>query len=65
MAVQRMILAGVVPITWMAVAGELQRDWAREGTAGKFADILAAHGGGSGIAYAWEQQLLNQKSRAA
>src|SRR3954466_5837313 len=37
MAVQRMILAGVVPITWMAVAGELQRDWAREGTAGKFA----------------------------
>jgi nicotinamidase-related amidase len=30
MAVQRMILAGVVPITWMAVAGELQRDWARE-----------------------------------
>jgi len=40
----------------MAVAGELQRDWAREDTAGKFADILAAHGGGSGIAYAWEQQ---------
>src|SRR3954462_3378367 len=29
MAVQRMILAGVVPITWMAVAGELQRDWTR------------------------------------
>jgi nicotinamidase-related amidase len=65
MAVQRMILAGVAPITWMAVAGELQRDWAREDTAGKFADILASHGGGSGIAYAWEQQLLNQKSRAA
>jgi nicotinamidase-related amidase len=65
MAVQRMILAGVVPITWMAVAGELQRDWAREGTAAKFADILASHGGGSGIAYAWEQQFLTQKSRAA
>jgi nicotinamidase-related amidase len=65
MAVQRMVLAGVVPMTWMAVGGELQRDWAREDTAGKFADILASHGGGSGIAYAWEQQLLNQKVRAA
>jgi nicotinamidase-related amidase len=30
MAVRRMVMAGVVPITWMAVAGELQRDWARE-----------------------------------
>ena len=46
-------------------ASELQRDWAREGTAGKFVDILVLHGGGNGIAYAWEQQLLNQKSGAA
>jgi hypothetical protein len=46
-------------------AGELQRKWTREGTAGKFADILALHGGGNGIAYAWEQRLLNRKSRAA
>src|SRR5712672_3027451 len=30
MAVRRMVMAGVVPVTWMAVAGELQRDWARE-----------------------------------
>src|SRR3954452_6457866 len=35
MAVRRMAMAGVVPITWMAVAGELQRDWAREETAKK------------------------------
>ncbi len=34
MAVQRMIQAGVVPITWMAVLGEWQRDWAREETVG-------------------------------
>ena len=33
MAVRRMVMAGVVPITWMAVAGELQRDWARQDTA--------------------------------
>ena len=30
MAIRRMIMAGVVPITWMAVAGEWQRDWARQ-----------------------------------
>jgi nicotinamidase-related amidase len=65
MAVQRMIMAGVVPITWMAVAGELQRDWARVETAQAFGgSILADHGGGSGVAFAWELQLLGQKSGA-
>ncbi|MDF9805656.1 nicotinamidase-related amidase [Streptomyces sp. HB372] len=32
MAVRRMVQAGVVPITWLAVMGEWQRDWAREET---------------------------------
>jgi nicotinamidase-related amidase len=63
MAVQRMVMAGVVPITWMAVMGELQRDWARETTAaGVAAEVLASHGGGSGVAFAWEMQLLGQKA---
>jgi nicotinamidase-related amidase len=61
MAVRRMVQAGVVPITWMAVAGELQRDWAREDTAGAVGELLTAHGGGTGIAFAWELQLLAQK----
>ena len=64
MAVRRMAQAGVVPITWMAVGGELQRDWARESSAQAFAEILAAHGGGSGVAYAWEMQLLAKGARA-
>src|SRR4030095_6586213 len=33
MAVRRMVAAGAVPITWLAVLGEWQRDWARENTA--------------------------------
>ena len=33
MAVRRMVAAGAVPITWLAVLGERQRDWAREKTA--------------------------------
>src|SRR3954463_7569704 len=58
MAVRRMVQAGVIPITWMAVMGELQRDWAREDTAGAVGELLAAHGGGTGVAFAWELQLL-------
>lgn len=58
-AIQRMIAAGANVMTWMAVAGEWQRDWARLDTAVKLTEVLVQHGGGSGIAYLWEQQLLN------
>src|SRR5205085_5346389 len=58
MAVRRMVQAGAVPMTWLAVQGELQRDWARESTAAGLAEILAQHGGGSGVAFAGEMQLL-------
>jgi nicotinamidase-related amidase len=58
MAVRRMVQAGVVPITWIAASGEWQRDWAREATIADAAKILADHGGGSGVAFAWETQLL-------
>lgn len=57
-AVRRMEQAGVVPVTWMAVAGEWQRDWAREATTVALGKVLAEHGGGTGIALAWELQLL-------
>ena len=58
MAVRRMVAAGAVPITWLAVLGEWQRDWAREKTAAGVAGVVVEHGGGSGVAFAWEQQLL-------
>lgn len=58
MAVRRMEQAGVTPITWMAVSGDWQRDWARESTANALGPILYDHAGASGIALAWELQLL-------
>jgi len=58
MAVRRMVQAGVVPITWIALSGEWQRDWARESTLADAAKILGEHGGASGVAFAWEMQLL-------
>lgn len=59
MAVRRMVAAGVVPMTWLAVLAEWQRDWAREKTAAGVAGVVAEHGGGSGVAFAWELQLLS------
>jgi nicotinamidase-related amidase len=58
-AIQRMIAAGANVMTWMALAGEWQRDWARTEHVEELTEIFIAHLGGSGIAYLWEQQLLN------
>lgn len=58
-AVQRMIAAGVNMMTWLAVAAEWQRDWARAEQAAALTEVITEHAGGSGIAYLWEQQLLN------
>jgi nicotinamidase-related amidase len=64
MAVRRMVAAGAVPITWLAVLGEWQRDWARETTAAGVAGVVAEHGGGSSVAFAWEMQLLASRAGA-
>ncbi|XXX81789.1 hydrolase [Sorangium sp. So ce134] len=63
MAIRRMVAAGAVPITWLAVTGEWQRDWAREHSVSALAEVLGGHGGGSGIAFAWETQLLEGRER--
>ncbi|MGE2736967.1 hydrolase [Mycolicibacterium vaccae] len=64
MAVRRMVAAGAVPITWLAVLSEWQRDWARADTAAGLTDVIQEHGGGSGIAFAWETQLLTARALA-
>jgi nicotinamidase-related amidase len=58
-AIQRMIAAGANMMTWMALAAEWQRDWARGETAMALNDVILQHSAGSGIAFLWEQQLLN------
>jgi nicotinamidase-related amidase len=63
MGIQRMIQAGAVPLTTVVFGAELQRDWARENTAGKLAEIILEHGGASATNLAWELQLLEGKGR--
>lgn len=58
-AIQRMIAAGANMMTWLALAAEWQRDWARVDRAALLTEVIIEHAGGSGIAFLWEQQLLN------
>lgn len=55
MAMQRMIQAGVVPVTWQQVLLEWQRDWARKETYYPTLDVVKAHSGayGAGVEYAF------------
>jgi nicotinamidase-related amidase len=64
MAIRRMVQAGVTPITWLALSGEWQRDWARTETLGALAEVFLQHGGATGIAFAWEMQLLGSAAKA-
>ncbi len=54
-AMQRMIQAGVVPMTWVQVLLEFQRDWARRETYDAVMDIVLTHAGayGQGVEYAY------------
>jgi nicotinamidase-related amidase len=58
MAIQRMIQAGCMPVTWGVFGAELQRDWARTATTPAIAENLLAHSGNVGTSLAWELQLL-------
>jgi nicotinamidase-related amidase len=58
-AIQRMSSAGANVMTWLALAAEWQRDWARADSAAALMEVITQHAGGSGIAFLWEQQLLN------
>src|ERR1700741_226760 len=44
-AIQRMVQAGVVPMTWQQVLLEWQRDWARRDTYNPVMDIVREHSG--------------------
>jgi nicotinamidase-related amidase len=54
-AMQRMIQAGVVPVTWQQVMLEWQRDWARRETYDAVMAIAKEHSGayGMGVDYAY------------
>ena len=58
MGIRRIQAAGGQPVTWLGMAGELQRDWARTERLGEVAQIFIDHAGATGSVFLWETQLL-------
>ncbi|AYM89536.1 TPA: hydrolase [Serratia fonticola] len=54
-AIDRMVQAGAVPVTWQQVLLEYQRDWARKETYDAVMDLVREHSGayGMGVDYAY------------
>ncbi|HRD69389.1 MAG TPA: hydrolase [Legionella sp.] len=63
-SMDRMIQAGVIPLTWQQVLLEWQRDWARKNTYDGAMDIVKEHSGayGMGVDYAYTM-VHKQKPR--
>ncbi|MFJ3877020.1 hydrolase [Streptomyces sp. NPDC090077] len=57
-ALQRMVAAGAVPVTWVQVLLELQRDWARTETYGAVMEIVKEHAGAYGLGVVYAQAVI-------
>src|SRR6185436_5443741 len=59
-SMQRMIQAGVVPVTWQQVLLEWQRDWARKDTYDAVMAIVREHSGGYGMGVDYAYTMVHK-----
>ena len=57
-AMQRVVQAGAVPMTWIQTMLEWQRDWARTATYGGVVEIVEAHGGAYRVGVGYAKTML-------
>lgn len=57
-AVSRCIQAGAVPMTWLGVLLELQRDWARQATYDATLNVALEHAGAYGMGIRYAKSML-------
>jgi nicotinamidase-related amidase len=60
MAIQRMLQAGAVPVTWLQVMLEWQRDWARQDTYDAVINVPKEHGGDYGLGINCAKTMLGE-----
>ena len=60
MAVIRMAQAGAVPVTWMQVLLEFQKDWSNQETYTKVMSIAKENGGVYGLMVEYAESMLNK-----
>lgn len=58
MAIKRMTQAGVIPVTWLQVLCELQRDWARKETYPAVMNLLKEHAGAYGMGVFYVETMM-------
>jgi nicotinamidase-related amidase len=59
-SMQRMVQAGVVPVTWQQVLLEWQRDWANRGTYDAVIGIVKEHSGGYGMGVDYAYTMVHK-----
>jgi nicotinamidase-related amidase len=64
-AMQRMVQAGIIPVTWLQVLLEYQRDWARAETYDATLDIVRKHAGAYGQGVLYVKTMLGKYAKAA
>ncbi|MBO9542544.1 hydrolase [bacterium] len=64
MAMQRVIQAGAVPMTWLQFMCELQRDWARTETYDAVLNVAEEHAGAYGIGIQYAKAMFGGKEGA-
>ncbi len=64
-AIQRMVQAGVVPMTWLQVLLEWQRDWARQETYDAVLAVAKEHGGAYGLGIGYAKVMLGEHASEA
>ncbi|MEU9063464.1 hydrolase [Streptomyces sp. NPDC048430] len=57
-AIQRMVQGGAIPVTWVQVLLELQRDWARTETYVPVTEVVKEHGGAYGLGLVYAQAVI-------
>lgn len=65
MAIQRMVQAGAVPVTWLQVLLEWQRDWARQETYNAVMSVAKEHAGGYGLGINYAKAMLGEHASEA
>jgi nicotinamidase-related amidase len=60
-AIQRLVQAGAVPVTWQQVLLEYQRDWARKETYDGTLAIVKEHSGAYGIGVEYAYTMVHKQ----
>jgi nicotinamidase-related amidase len=61
-SIQRMVQAGTVPVNWLQVMLEWQRDWARQATYEGVNQIIMQHAGTYGLGVIYGRKMLGKNA---